>query len=528
MGRDLAGLAALAKTARRRHRRAQPPGQPRLGAVGHRPAHRRPRSRRRSATTSIRGTRSSKAAAWAGRRRRCSRLPRMKMIAVKDAFWEKGPKGWASQNCPMGEGMVDWALVRDGDRAVVVRRTDLRAPRIQDSRRDAGGAAPQHHGGGQARSGVHEAPVRRGRARGRARSDDEPARLPRTHGAPRRWRAALARRSARRRPSGASPPARRPTSGSTRSRSRYEEHRYRAPLKFGGTLTDRVTILNVQCVVSAKNGKSARGFGSMPMGNVWSWPSRTLSYDQTLEAMKALAGRVRDITAAHRPYGHPIDLMWTLEAQYLDAAREIATRARAGRADPQAVHADRGQPVRRRAARRLRQAARPQLLPDLRPRVHDATTSRTTSAPSSRASGSRSTSSRGRSRACRSITWSAPSIRSRTRTSRSRLNDGLPETLPEWIRANGLTHLKIKLNGDDLAWDVDRVVRVDRVATAAQAARGATDVGLLARLQRALPERRLPARLPRADQAADAGGLRPHPVHRAADGARPEGEPRAT
>ena len=69
----------------------------------------------------------------------------------------------------------------------------------------------------------------------------------------------------------------------------YEHHRYRVPLKFGGTATDRVTILNVQCVVSTKNGKSARGFGSMPMGNVWSWPSRVLSYDQTLDAMKALA-----------------------------------------------------------------------------------------------------------------------------------------------------------------------------------------------------------------------------------------------
>jgi sugar phosphate isomerase/epimerase len=35
-------------------------------------------------------------------------LPRMKMISVKDAIWEKGPKGWATQHCPMGEGMVDW------------------------------------------------------------------------------------------------------------------------------------------------------------------------------------------------------------------------------------------------------------------------------------------------------------------------------------------------------------------------------------------------------------------------------------
>src|SRR5205823_1250103 len=53
-----------------------------------------------------------------------------------------------------------------------------------------------------------------------------------------------------------------------------------------------------------------------------------------------------------------------------------------------------------------------------------------------------------------------------------RVGDGLPETLPEWIRADGLTHLKVKLNGEDLAWDVERVVRVDRVATLAQAERG--------------------------------------------------------
>ena len=31
-----------------------------------------------------------------------------------------------------------------------------------------------------------------------------------------------------------------------------------------------------------------------------------------------------------------------------------------------------------------------------------------------------------------------------------RVDDGLPETLGEWIQADGLTHLKIKLNGDDL------------------------------------------------------------------------------
>src|SRR5262249_17670791 len=53
-----------------------------------------------------------------------------------------------------------------------------------------------------------------------------------------------------------------------------------------------------------------------------------------------------------------------------------------------------------------------------------------------------------------------------------RIGDGLPETLPEWIRADGLTHIKIKLNGDDLAWDVGRVVTVERVAAETQRQRG--------------------------------------------------------
>jgi L-alanine-DL-glutamate epimerase-like enolase superfamily enzyme len=58
---------------------------------------------------------------------------------------------------------------------------------------------------------------------------------------------------------------------------------------------------------------------------------------------------------------------------------------------------------------------------------------------------------------------------------RHRINDGLPETLPEWIRYNGLRCIKIKLNGDDLAWDLERVVRIDRVTREVQRERGAKE-----------------------------------------------------
>jgi L-alanine-DL-glutamate epimerase-like enolase superfamily enzyme len=55
------------------------------------------------------------------------------------------------------------------------------------------------------------------------------------------------------------------------------------------------------------------------------------------------------------------------------------------------------------------------------------------------------------------------------------VGDGLPETLEEWIPYNGVIAIKIKLNGSDLAWDVDRVVGIDRVTTAAQSKRGVRD-----------------------------------------------------
>jgi len=47
------------------------------------------------------------------------------------------------------------------------------------------------------------------------------------------------------------------------------------------------------------------------------------------------------------------------------------------------------------------------------------------------------------------------------------VRDGLPETLVEWIRRDGLVRVKIKLQGDDLTWDVERTLAIDRIASAA-------------------------------------------------------------
>src|SRR5262245_14223242 len=103
----------------------------------------------------------------------------------------------------------------------------------------------------------------------------------------------------------------------------FTDYLYRTPIKFGGVAVDRVTLLDVACAVRSAAGKVARGRGSMPLSNVWAFPSRRLSYDETLGAMKSLAERVARITASCTEVGHPIDLTWVMEPAYHQAAAEL-------------------------------------------------------------------------------------------------------------------------------------------------------------------------------------------------------------
>lgn len=109
----------------------------------------------------------------------------------------------------------------------------------------------------------------------------------------------------------------------------YEDYLYRTPIKFGGNVVDRVTLLNVTCEVRNRDGgKRAKGFGSMPMGNVWSFPSKKLAYADTLGAMKTLTERITKITNDYKEPGHPIDINHALDPVYLKAADEVTKELR--------------------------------------------------------------------------------------------------------------------------------------------------------------------------------------------------------
>jgi L-alanine-DL-glutamate epimerase-like enolase superfamily enzyme len=247
----------------------------------------------------------------------------------------------------------------------------------------------------------------------------------------------------------------------------YVDYRYRTPIKFGGVAVDRVTIVNVDCTVSTQSGKRARGFGSMPLGNVWSFPSRTLGYDQTLAAMKTLIERIAGITRGCRHFGHPIDLTWALEPEYVNAATSIDL------AEPIPV-----------LCTLVCASAFDAAVHDAFGKLHGLNCYHTNGPEFMSHDLGHYLGAEFRGETLDRYVRKSPQPRMplyhligaldplEDKDITRRIGDGLPETLPEWIVQDGLTHLKIKLNGDDLDWDASRVLGVDRVSAETQRRRG--------------------------------------------------------
>lgn len=243
----------------------------------------------------------------------------------------------------------------------------------------------------------------------------------------------------------------------------YEDYEYRAPYKFGGRVVDRVTLLNVRCRVTTRSGQTAWGFASMTLGNVWAYPSATMSYDTTLDAMKALAAHIARLTEDCAEIGHPLDIAHVLEPEWLRAAVEISDDRKLSEPIPRlctlvvaspfdsAIHDAFGKVHRRNVYDTYG--------PDLM--THDV--SHYLGAGFEGVKLDRVLLSKRLERipVFHSVGGLDPLDTSDVETP---VGDGLPETLADWIRRDGLVRLKIKLQGDDLPSDAERVVAVDRIA----------------------------------------------------------------
>lgn len=246
----------------------------------------------------------------------------------------------------------------------------------------------------------------------------------------------------------------------------FEDHAYRTPMKFANSVVDRVTLLKVDVAVRSRSGRVSAGTGSMPLGNLWSFPSDRLSYDQTLGVMRRMAGEIAAILSSYGGKAHPIEINRQLEP---------------------AFHA---------AAERVRQTL---LLPEPIPPLSTLVVASAFDAALHDAFGRANAINCYRGYSADFMDYDLarylgpefagewlPQYISETPKEElavyhlvgaldpiwpdeieRRIDDGMPESLTEWIAAEDLTHFKIKLNGRDLAWDVGRVLEVERAVHSA-------------------------------------------------------------
>ena len=250
-----------------------------------------------------------------------------------------------------------------------------------------------------------------------------------------------------------------------------ERIEYRTPIKFGGRVVNDAVLFNVTVEVETKDGRRGRGFGSMPMGNVWSWPSTTMSGDETLAAMLEFAKQVVAAANSSDLVGHPLEITHALAADHPAILASVNSKLTLKEPMPRLAQLVAASPLEAAiydaygktlghnsynllGAEFTNSDLAGYLTPEFKGEYLDQYTSRECKARMP----------------LYHLVGALDSLTPADVT--SRINDGLPETLGEWIIADGLTHLKIKLNGDDLVWDVARVASVEQAAAEAQAIRG--------------------------------------------------------
>ncbi len=252
-----------------------------------------------------------------------------------------------------------------------------------------------------------------------------------------------------------------------------EDFLYRAPYKFGGREVDRVTVLNVHCRVRTKAGKGGTGFASMPLGNVWSFPAPDIPYATTLAAMKSLAQKIAQNMRDFTDFAHPLEANRALEPAYFGLAEEVTIEMRLPRKVPDLCTL-------------VTASAFDAALHDAFGRAHGRNSFTLCGRDFVRYDLSRYLNSEFRGEWLDTYIQATPAPRIQMFHSvgasdpltaaevKKPVHDGLPETLEDWIPYSGVTAIKIKLNGNDLAWDVDRVAAIDKVTAAAQEKRKVT------------------------------------------------------
>ena len=241
----------------------------------------------------------------------------------------------------------------------------------------------------------------------------------------------------------------------------------RVPLKFGPEVTTCVTCARVRLTIEDRKGRRTEGWGETPLAVQWGWPS-SLPYDQRIGRMQAFCQRLASEWTTSRLYGHPMEVGYDFQRERLDGL--IAEESN-GKSEPLphlagliclspfdiALHDAFGNSLGTGAYNTYNVEL---MNRDLAGFVEPAVDTSVNFAgqypdeyfvPPSKTL------------PAWHLVGGLDPLEASDLTGEEP-NDGYPVTLVDWIARDGLTCLKIKLRGNDAAWDYNRIVRVGGLA----------------------------------------------------------------
>ena len=244
---------------------------------------------------------------------------------------------------------------------------------------------------------------------------------------------------------------------------------FRVPLKFGPEITTEVICLRTCVTVTDRSGKSATGWGETPLAVSWTWPTPKVTVADRTMRMKDFSLRLAKALVNFDGVGHPMEVGYDFQKEVLMTEVAAANAAAGGEAMPYlaalvclsafdiAIHDAYGNLL----GRDIYECYGPQHLSrDLAGFVEAEPGSGVdfkgkhvqdylvADAPK------------------RLPVWhlvgGVDPLETKDLTG-SEPKDGHPVLLSDWIRQDGLKCLKIKLRGNDEAWDYERILRVARL-----------------------------------------------------------------
>jgi len=237
----------------------------------------------------------------------------------------------------------------------------------------------------------------------------------------------------------------------------------RTPLKFGAVVVDELPIGYARVTVESQGGKVATGWGAMFLMDLWAWPVSRASHQAKNEVMCELLDAYGQLLSGFKEFAHPIEIFMETESELQRLSQEICWKLTPGEEMPflgalvcaspldHALHDAFGNvngidsylgygpeymsfDLSRYLGREFKDVYPSQFLRQ----------DYLSSIPVFHLVGGLDLLHKGE------VGEDLP-------------RDGIPNSLDEWIERDGVYCLKVKLRGNDMAWDVQRTLEVSRI-----------------------------------------------------------------